>query len=343
MSQSLNLWTDGRKKISETRMMREFSQADDGGHASDDDSNASFSTTAANCEEELATASTHRTEFFELSPRNDREKNIFWCFHLSFSVFIRQLILRSKEKRKTKKESRRKESTDLLQTQYREEIWRTDSVSIQQRTGDICFKVTRLGHSRCHESLSTKGVQRTQKGWTKRESPSTLAPTWSICEVFLRQTTNLSTEQKQKYKIEETSIGIARSRNEVVDTQMTLWRKTKRMTDSTLAVVPCFLSASILWTVSMFPSFPAPSSVDGHPARSTAGREQRQKRFLIRNRDSCFLYSSTVTCGKRSQTVSGFFSEIDSILLLVLSAILISQFRRNSFIFGAEILDFHRL
>ena len=66
-----------KKKISETRMMREFSQADDGGHASDDDSSVSFSTTAANCVEELATVRTHRTEFFELSPRKDREESIF--------------------------------------------------------------------------------------------------------------------------------------------------------------------------------------------------------------------------------------------------------------------------
>ena len=62
-----------KKKISETRMMREFSQTDDVGHASDDDSNASFSTTGANCVEDLATVRTHRTEFFDLSPRKDRE------------------------------------------------------------------------------------------------------------------------------------------------------------------------------------------------------------------------------------------------------------------------------
>ena len=66
-----------KKKISETRMMREFSQADDAGNASDDDSSVSFSTTTANCVEESATVITQRIEFFELSPRKDREESIF--------------------------------------------------------------------------------------------------------------------------------------------------------------------------------------------------------------------------------------------------------------------------
>ena len=58
-----------KKKLSETRMMREFSQADDAGNASDDNSSVSLSTTAAHCVEVSATASTQRTEFFVLSPR----------------------------------------------------------------------------------------------------------------------------------------------------------------------------------------------------------------------------------------------------------------------------------